>query len=168
MFIGNREFLQNCNDIADKYLEVAQKDEESANILEKNGLFNQSGYFYIQAMEKYIKHHIAKKINITNEFYANKLSRTIGHSLDESLNLLLEIYNSGKDEIIFSQMQKQLFEDIFHGVKFISLHNKTRYPTYNLKHQNYTYLELSEKDCKELCNMLTALKKYLNELWKIK
>lgn len=168
MFIGNREFLNNCNDIADKYLEIANRDEESAKILEKNGLLNQSGYFYIQAMEKQIKHHIAKKINITNEYYANKLSRTIGHSLDESLNLLLEIYNNGKDEIIFEQMQKQLFDNIFHGVKFSSLHNKTRYPTYSAKHQNYTYLDLSEKDCKDLSKMLTALKNYLNELWKIR
>ena len=87
MNIGKRQYIKDNMEVADTYLRIAQKDEEAAIELEKQKLYNQSAYFYIQAMEKQVKNHIARKVDITNEYFANKLSKTMGHSLDESLEL---------------------------------------------------------------------------------
>ncbi|MBR3745770.1 MAG: hypothetical protein IKP64_03610 [Selenomonadaceae bacterium] len=151
MQLGNRKFIDDSFGTTEKYLEIAQADETAAVALQEKRLFNQAAYFFIQAMEKHVKYHIAKKINVTNPFFAEELRQTMGHSLDESLNLLFKVY-TGNNEVLFNQLN------------FSRLHNTVRYPVYNPRRQNYSFLDLGARDCETLRNMLTALKKYLEEV----
>ena len=163
MQLGRRKIINDSFGTAEKYLEIAQADETAAVTLRKNQLFNQSGYFFIQAMEKYVKYCIAKKINVTNPHFADELRKTMGHSLDESLNLLFKIC-TGNNEALFNQLNAQLKNHVFHEINFSLLHNKVRYPIYSPKFQNYSFLELNASDCEILQDMLTLLKKYLNDI----
>jgi len=163
MRLGKQTFINDSFGTAEKYFEIAKADEKAAMTLKENRLFNQAGYFFIQAMEKLIKYHIAKKINVTNPHFAEELRKTMGHSLDESLNLLFKVY-TGNNEIFFNQLNEQIKNQVFHEVNFLTLHNKVRYPIYSLKFQNYSFLELSARDCEALQNMLTLLKKYLEDI----
>ena len=88
----------------------------------------------------------------------------MGHSLDESLNLLFKICTGNDDESLFNQLNAQLKNQVFRDTNFSLLHNKVRYPIFSPKYQNYSYLELSARDCAELQNMLTLLKKYLEDI----
>ena len=160
---GKQNFIKDSFGVAEKYLEIAQADEQTALALKKNRLFNQAGYFFIQAMEKQIKHHIAKKINAMNPYFAEELRKTTGYSLDESLKLLFKVY-TGNDEVLFNQLNEQIRTRVFREVNFSTLHNKVRYPIYNPKYQSYAFLELSARDCETLQDTLTLLKKYLEEI----
>ena len=112
MNFGKRKIISNPIDIAEEYRKLAQDDLRAATTLEKNGLYNQAGYYYFQSMEKKIKYHVAKKINIIHDFYAEEIRRTIGHSLNKSVDLLLEIY-SGKDQIKRDQLKSMLDNYVF-------------------------------------------------------
>ena len=92
MYLGKKEYISTNQNLEEKYSEIAQKDEKSAKILEREGLYNQAAYFYIQSMEKYIKSNIAKKINLTNQYFADEMRKTMGHSIDGALELLLKVY----------------------------------------------------------------------------
>ena len=167
MYIGKRKYISDTIDISERYLSISEKDEEAAFLLEERGLYNQAGYFYIQSMEKQVKAHIARKVNVINSYFAEEMRKTMGHSLDESLKLLFKIY-AGNDETLFAHLFQQLTHQVFQDVKFTALHNKVRYPTYDSRHQNYTELVLSKTDCCELRNMLSLLKQYLDDLSRIK
>lgn len=71
-FLGTQNKIYNGLDMADEFIELSKQDEQAANLLYNNKLYNQSAYFYIQAMEKYIKGYICKRININNEYYSSK------------------------------------------------------------------------------------------------
>ena len=133
MQLGKRKFVSDSFGVAEKYLEIANADESAAVVLKKQRLFNQSGYFFVQAMEKQIKYHIAKK-------------------------------NTGNNETLFNQLNAQLKHQIFQELNFSVLHNKVRYPIYSTRFQNYSFLELGERDCGTLQSMLATLKKYLDEI----
>lgn len=163
MQIGKQKFINDSFGTAEKYFEIAQADEAAAVALQEKRLFNQAAYFFIQSMEKHIKYHVAKKINVTNPFFAEELRKTMGHSLDESLNLLFKVY-TGNNEALFNQLNAQLKNQIFRELNFSRLHNTVRYPVYNPRRQSYSFLDLSARDCETLQNMLTALKKYLEEV----
>ena len=166
MKLGTREILNHPIDVPEKYLELAKQDEEAAIELQRLKFYNQSGYFYIQAMEKYIKSHITEKIDATNPYFAEKLSKTLGHSLDESLSLLVEVY-AANDNLLADQMNKQIYNQILQGIRFGSLHNKLRYPSYSSRFNNYSALKFSESDSKQLNNLLGLLKKYLSDLHRV-
>ena len=166
MYIGKRQYIEDTFDVSERYSLIAQKDEDAAVALEDKGLFNQAGYFYIQSMEKHIKAHIAKKIDLMNPHFADEMKRTMGHSLDESLKLLFKLY-SGNDDTLFSHLYQQMIHQVFQDVKFAALHNKVRYPTYDSRHKKYTDLLLGKDDCHTLSNMLSLLKQYLDNLGRI-
>ena len=163
MQLGKRKIIDDSFSAAEKYLEIANADETAAVALCEKRLFNRSGYFFIQAMEKHIKYYIAKKINVTNPHFADELRKTMGHSLDESLNLLFKIC-TGNNESLFNQLNAQLKNQVFRDTNFSLLHNKVRYPIFSPKFQNYTFLELNARDCETLRDMLTLLKKYLEDI----
>jgi hypothetical protein len=163
MYLGKRVFLKDSLEVAENYLEISLKDEKAADILRKSKIYNQAAYFYIQAMEKRIKAQIARKIDITKEYFAKELSKTMGHSLERSLELLIQIY-TGRDIVLAQQMKNQLMKVILKDVRFTTLHNGTRYPFFNEEKENYTMLNLEEKDCEELKSMLHALEKYLKDI----
>lgn len=165
MQIGKKKIIKDAVLVGSEYLELAKKDEEAAIVLYKNGLYNQSIFFYIQSMEKYIKYHISKEININNKFFANQF-REIGHSLDKAIDLLIEIKSKG-DEFLNKILCDQLKEKIFRGLKFSGIYNNVRYPFYSIKFENYTMTQTSKTDCNIMQEIYDALKLYLKELIRI-
>ncbi len=135
----------------------------AAILLEKNGLYNQAGYYYFQSMEKLIKYHISRRINIANDYFAESIRKTIGHLLNHSIDLLLQIY-SGNDKIKRNQLSDMINKHVFMNTDFSILNNKFRYPSYSRYYQNYTMLILSKEDCQSLKSMHERLDNYLIEM----
>ena len=81
VYLGKLRYVNNGIDMSTEFETIARQDEKTADLLCKQGLYNQSMYYYIQSMEKFIKSYICKKIDITNDYYANRL-RQLGHSLE--------------------------------------------------------------------------------------
>lgn len=71
---------------------------------------------------------------------------------------------TGNDESLFNQLNAQLKNQVFRDTNFSLLHNKVRYPIFSPKFQNYTFPELNARDCETLRDMLTLLKKYLEDI----
>lgn len=165
--IGKKIFIYENMEVAENYLQTAKADEKAASILAHQRLYNQSAYFYIQAMEKYIKNHIAKKINVLNKFFAEEIRKTMGHSLNKSLELLLKVY-TGDNKILFEQMNRQLQQNVLRNVNFRILNNSLRYPIFDENHDDYTVIKLSKYDCDTLKQILDTLKNYLNDLNRVK
>lgn len=161
--LGKRHYLTASIEMAEKFEKTAVNDEKSADILYANALYNQSAYFYIQAMEKYIKSYISRKIDITNQFYADKF-REMGHSLDKSVEFFIEIM-TGNNPVLRSQMDIQIKEIILKNLRFSQLHNNLRYPFYLNKETKYGIDEMSRADCDELKSMCRNLKKYLSDAY---
>ena len=65
-------------------------------------------------------------------------------------------------------MNNQLTHYVLKDVNFRFLNNSLRYPIYNDKYENYNFIKLYKSDCDELKNIFLALKKYLNELGRVK
>ena len=164
--IGIKRKISNPSEVSDQYAAMALQDENAAMELQKSGFYNQSGYFYIQAMEKYIKCHITRKIDAMNPYFAEKISRSLGHSLNESVALLVDVY-AGNNTSMAEQMNQQISTNILKEINFRSLHNMLRYPTYSSHFGNYTTLALTNKECVTLKNVLNTLKSYLNDLHKL-
>ena len=163
MNVGKRTFIKDSFEVAEEYLKIAKNDENTALILENQKLYNQAAYFYIQAMEKYVKHKIAQKINILNKHFAEEISKTTGHSLDKSLDLLIKVY-CGSDEYLREQMSRQLDNYVLKNLNFRHLNNSLRYPIYSDKNGNYVLLVINKSDCEEFKKILESLKNYLNDL----
>lgn len=161
--LGKRHYSSASIEIAEQFEKIAVKDEKSADILYVNALYNQSAYFYIQAMEKYIKSYISRKIDITNQFYADKF-REMGHSLDKSVEFFIEIM-TGNSPVLRSQMEYQIKEVILKNVRFSQLHNNLRYPFYLKTNAEYGVDEMGRVDCEELRSMCRNLKKYLSDAY---
>lgn len=159
----NKIYLKDSIEVADLYLKIAQNDEKAAEELEKQKLYNQSAYFYLQAMEKQIKNYIARKINVTNRYYADELKKTMGHSLEDALELLLKVY-CNNDQNLKMQINNQIVSQVLKRKDLKFLHNNVRYPTYKSAYKGYIFEEINVEDCQELNGMLQALKKYLQEL----
>ena len=163
VWLGKRNKIKDSIDIADKYLQIAKDDESAAAILKQSGYYNQAGYLYIQAMEKYIKHHIGQRVNLNIQYYAEEMGRTIGHSLNSALELFIKIY-AADNKTLYEQMMQQLKSNVLQNIDFKYLHNKTRYPMYDKRYSDYVYLEFSKKDCVQIENILANLKKYLQQV----
>ena len=118
-------------------------------------------------MEKQIKNHIARKINLMNKYFAEEISKTMGHSLNRSLELLIKVY-CGNDQVMFEQMSQQLNKHVLKEINFRFLNNSLRYPIYSDKYGNYTLINLTKSDCEVLREILFSLKKYLDDLGRVK
>ncbi len=165
-FFGKRKFINDSADMADTFLSVSQKDYDAAELLARNGLYNQAVYHLIQSTEKYIKHIICQKINISNKRFA-KMLRDTGHSLDKSINFLLEIV-AGNDINLKNQLDYQINTQILHNIRFTGIHDGVRYPFYHPHQENYTLLEMQRDDYIEIKNIFDMLKKTLNDFYRIK
>lgn len=161
--IGKIKILQDSVRVAEMYLEIAENDEKAAKVLSDKGFYNQAAYFFIQAMEKQIKHKIANKIDVTNRYFADEIRKTMGHSLEMSIEFLLRIY-TGDNIILKQQMENQLMQQVLKQINFQSVHNNVRYPLYSKKYSNYSFLDITRNECWELEDMLKGLKRYLAEL----
>lgn len=146
--------------MADEFLGIAICDEKAAQLLCQQKLYNQSVYFYIQSMEKYIKSFICRKIDITNDYYADKI-RQLGHSLDASIDFLIEIV-SGNDETLKLQIIEQLKRGVLREIYFSAIYNSTRYPI--SRNKSYKVIKMSKDDCTQLGKIYDMLKNYVNSI----
>ena len=160
MYLGKAHYVDNGIDMSNEFEVIARQDEKTAELLHEQGFYNQSVYYYMQSMEKYIKSFICKKIDITNDYYANRL-RQLGHSLDASIDFFIEIV-SGNDVNLRIQVSNQLKNDVLKGIHFSTIHNLTRYPSY--KNGSYRIIDMSRNDCIQLRNIYDMLKIYINSI----
>ena len=98
MNLGRTTYINNGIDMASIFFNISQEDEKTSKILYEKGYYNQSVYFCIQSMEKYVKFFICKKVDISNKYFANKIRET-GHSIDSSIDFLIEII-AGNDNLL--------------------------------------------------------------------
>lgn len=159
-FIGHRENVSQLK-ISNVYLSLSKEDEEAAILLKENRLYNAAIYMYIQAMEKKIKSHICKKINVTIPYYANML-RDIGHSLDKSINLLIEVL-AGNNIILKKQLSEQLKSQVFENIEFSKLYNNCRYPYYDYNKKEYSHIVMRYDDCVKIIDISRRLDKFLQD-----
>ena len=143
-------------------LKLAIEDENAALILKKNEQYKHSIYFFIQAMEKYIRAKIFSKISPENEYFRD-LNRH--HSIETSGELLLNIYCV--DSTVKSQIKKMFDSAVFGDVHFNKLHNNLRYPFYNVNKNVFFSCQYSNKDCELIEIKLNNLKKFLEDLDKL-
>lgn len=160
VYLGKLHYANSGFDMSEEFAIIAKQDEKAAALLCKQGLYNQSVYYYIQAMEKFIKSFICKKIDITNDYYANKL-RQLGHSLDSAIDFFIEIV-SGNDNNLRIQVSDQLKNGVLKGIHFSTVYNAARYPYY--KNGNYRITEMSRNDCLQLRDIYDMLKTYINSI----
>jgi len=149
--------------VSDEYYELGKKDEEAANELMKLSLYRHSIYFFIQAMEKYIRSKIFSLVNPNIEYFREKNKN---HSLNNAIDFLVEIINS--DNIIRQQIKIQINEFLFENINFQMLHNNLRYPFFNQKYNDYSCIDFTKNDCLMVEKKVLKLKEYLKELDKIK
>ena len=159
--LGKKQYCE-AIDLAERYKKISDDNEKSAKILEINGMYSEAAYMYIQSMEKRMKAYICNKINVGIPYYAEKL-RSTGHSLEKSADLLLEIYTAG-NELVKNQMYMQLMQIVCENQRYDILNNSLRYPFYEKKKKNYSYLSLSQNDCIRLSKINDRLKKFLNDV----
>ena len=151
--------------MANIFFNISQEDENTSKVLCEKGYYNQAVYFCIQAMEKYVKSFICRKVDISNKYFADKIRET-GHSIDTSIDFLIEIV-SGNDNLLREQISNQIKNQILHGVKLSRLYNAVRYPFYNERNTSYKFLKMSLTDCKEIYMMFESLKRMLQDLDRI-
>ena len=152
--LGKLHYVNSDIDTSEEFEIIVKQDEKTADFLCRQGLYNQSAYYYIQSMEKYIKCFICKKIDITNDYYANKL-RQLGHSLDAAIDFFIEIV-SGYDNNLRIQISDQSKNGVLKGIRFSAVYNACRYPYY--KKGAYQITEMSKNDCLQLRKIYDMLK----------
>lgn len=160
--LGRRQYYTESGDVGDVFLALSREDEACAGALCEMGRYNQAVYFLIQAVEKYIKHRICRRINVTNPYYAELLRKT-GHSLEQSLTLLIQVEANG-DETMEEHMSRQIQEQVLQNVRFSSIYNAVRYPFYHHARKTYAMMQMSRKDYDDVQAMFALLRKYLQEL----
>lgn len=162
IYLGKTRYIKDGIKMSEEFMKISCDDEKTAELLCKNGYYNQAVYYYIQSMEKYIKCYICKKVDVSKGYFATTL-RELGHSLDKSVDFFIEVM-AGNDITLKQQIRKQLKENIFEGIIFSNVYNSTRYPYYK-EEGVYRIIDMSENDCKFLQEKYCALKKYLKELY---
>lgn len=156
MYIG--KINHNIN-VADEYERLAKKDEEVAVLLKYNREYRHSIYFFVQAMEKYIRSKIFTLVNPNIEYFRK---RNQNHSLTNAVDFLIEIIST--DINVQNQIKNQLNSYVFENINFQLLHNNLRYPFYSSKFDSYSSLEFNLNDCEIIEKKLAALKVYLQQL----
>ncbi len=150
-----------ATDMKDSYGTLKNRDMTAADLLERQGLYNQAIYMYIQGMEKEIKAYICGKVNAANPYFSQKL-RDVGHSLDKSIDFLIELL-AGNDESLKTQLAVQIKEGVFQDIYFAKLYNDCRYPNYNQYKEQYHILELGREDCERIRQISQRLTQYIRD-----
>lgn len=160
-YLGEIYRINDGISMSEEFLRISMEDEKAAEILYRNGNYNQSVYYYIQSMEKYIKCYICKKIDVTNTYFANEL-RNLGHSLDAATDFFIEIL-AGSNDVLREQVSEQLKQGVFKGIRFSAVHNAVRYPFY--RNESYSVTKMSKKDCETVSEIYSSLKKYMGQMY---
>lgn len=159
MFIGSARYNI---DVSIEYENLAKKDEEVALHLKKNKQYRHSIYFFIQAMEKYIRSKIFTLVNPNLDYFRK---RNQNHSIYDAIEFLVEIISSDKN--IQYQIKDQINRYVLEDINFQKLHNNLRYPFYSSRYDSYTCIDFNKDDCEVIENKLKALKNYLNQLQRL-
>lgn len=159
VYLGN---MTKDIDVKNTYIELANEDEKAAKELNDKGLYRHAMYFYIQAMEKYIRGKIFSLVNPNIEYFRD---RNRDHSLDKAIEFLLEIITT--NNVIRDQISKQISEFVLKDIKYQQLHNNLRYPYYNRRTDSYCCIKYSAKDCYKIQENLKSLKNYLTHLIRV-
>lgn len=150
---------QGIKDVSSEYFRLAQEDEAAAQFLQNSGHYRHAAYFFIQAMEKYVRAKIFQLVNADNE-YPRERTRT--HNLDELLEFLIEIVCTAP--LIKDQVNGQLEDYVLEGVRFGMLHNDLRYPFYQEKQKVHSVVLVGQADS-EICHeRLERLKPFLRDI----
>lgn len=155
--IGRLE--HNVTDVASEYEALAQSDEEVGVLLLRNGRYRHAAYFFVQAMEKYVRHRIFWFVN-PNTMWFIEQART--HDLEKLIDLLVNIVSNNismKDRV-----KEQIYLHVLGGVRFAKLHNDLRYPTYSKKYDSYSMLRVTIEDAEFTYQKLQQLKTYLKDI----
>jgi hypothetical protein len=147
-------------DVSEEYYALAEKDEIAGRFLKNQSLYRNAVYFFIQAMEKYVRSKIFKLVNPNNEYFRNKNKN---HSLNTAIEFLIEIVST--DDIVNEQIKKQIEIFVLEEFNFSFLHYNLRYPFYSGRHDNYSVIDFDENDCLFIENKLEILKKFLEKLY---
>ena len=154
--IGTRKQI---TDVSSEYLRLANEDEKAGQCLLASGHYRHAAYFFIQAMEKYVRVKIFQLVNPNTEYFRE---RTRTHNLDDLLDFLIEIV--GTTPIIRDQVKSQLDNNVLEGVRFGMLHNDLRYPYYRDKSGSHETTIISRQDA-EICHQrLVRLKPFVQEI----
>lgn len=154
-------FRQRVN-VSKEYLALASSDEIAAEKLSQVDYYRQACYFIIQAMEKYIRAKIFSLVNADIKYFRDE---NRNHSLDSAIDFLIKVVSS--DPITQQQVSKQLTEYVLVNTKYNHLHNNLRYPAYFQKYDSYSMLDVGREDYQMLCNRLSLLKSFLNDIDKL-
>lgn len=154
--------IREINNVKDQYLKLAEEDENVALTLKGVNQYKHSIYFFIQAMEKYIKAKIFSKLSPENEFFRDLNKH---HSIETAGDLLLKIYCT--DTNTQTQIKNMFDSVIFSDIHFNKLHNNLRYPFYNPKKNAFFSCSYKKEDCEFIEVRLKNLKKFLNDLDKL-
>lgn len=156
-FIGT--LRHNLPDIALEYSNLAVEDEQVGQLLMVNGKYRHAIYFFVQAMEKYVRHKIFTLVNPSAEYFR---SRTYTHNVDELLDFLVEIVSN--KPAVRQQVKEQLESFVLNGIRFGKLHNDLRYPIYSEKFNSYSSLQVTADDAKNAQEKLQKLKRFLQDM----
>ena len=152
-------FEHGVSDVSALYHSLATSDESAGEILRNAGAYRQAAYFFVQAMEKYVRREIFRRVNAKTDWFREK---TITHELEDLIDFLIEILST--DQRVRTQIKKQLYDHVLGGVRFARLHNNLRYPFYSSRHKNYSRLIVGASDAELAYEKLSRLKKFLDDL----
>ncbi|ADK14892.1 MULTISPECIES: HEPN domain-containing protein [Clostridium] len=156
MYLGN---IRHNIDVSNEYYMLAKKDEEVGNILMERCEYRHAIYFFIQAMEKYIRAKIFRLVDPKLDYF-RKRNQT--HSIESAIEFLIDIISPDKN--IQQQIKEQLNKYVLQDIKFQQLHNNLRYPYYSSKYNSYSMVDFRSLDCSGIYIKLHDLKDYLQEL----
>ena len=159
-FIGKPE--HRLQDLAATYAALAMEDEAAGRTLMNTQSYRQAIYFFIQAMEKYVRYGIFSVVDPHQEQFRER-ART--HNLDELLEFLVEV--SSDDARLRKQVQKQLDDLVLEGVRFGMLHNNIRYPWYSKHFNSYSLLHVVVEDAQEMEAKLDKLKAFVADFHRL-
>ncbi len=151
--------IKEVSNVENEYLKLAKEDENVAILLKEAKQYKHSIYFFIQAMEKYIRAKIFSKISPENEYFRDLNKH---HSIEKSGTLLIEIYCT--DLNVKIQVKEMFDSAVFGDIYFNKLHNNLRYPFYNHIKQSFFSCYYQEEDCELIEMKLKNLKKFLVDL----
>jgi len=118
--------------------------------------YRHATYFAVQAMEKYVRSEIFKRVNAMNEYYQ---ARTRTHDLDVLLIFLVEIASA--DETAQAAVRSQLHEHVLENARFGELHNDLRYPMFRRRRNDYGVLVIDADAAAFVLAKLDALKGFM-------
>lgn len=168
-FVGKWKYR--VSDVANEFLKLGLDDEKAGRVLMENGQHRQAIYFFVQAMEKFVRVGIFSQVSAADTGHDGQSyrERTQTHALDELLAVLLEVFTEAIDDPrVSEQIEEQLKTHVLEGERFGQLHNNLRYPRYMWKSGDYSVLQLSNGDVQKVLRKLERLKSFVAGFAKLK